>query len=53
MNEFNNVTFNFEKLDVYQKSLEFLDLVYKISTDFPKKELFAFVGLVPEKRDFS
>ncbi len=32
--------FNFEKLEVYQKALNFLDEVYKLTKDFPKKETF-------------
>ncbi|MFA6923348.1 MAG: four helix bundle protein [Bacteroidales bacterium] len=36
--------FNFEKLNVYQKSLAFLDLVYKTSDTFPKMENFALTN---------
>ena len=34
------VTFNFEKLKVYQKSLDFIDEVYVLTRDFPKEELY-------------
>ena len=30
--------FNFEELKVYQKALEFIDLVYSITKKFPKEE---------------
>lgn len=35
------VVFNFEKLKVYQKSLDFVDTVYSIVKEFPKDERFA------------
>ena len=35
-----NITFNFEKLQVYQKSLDFVDLVYKITAAFSRHEQF-------------
>lgn len=35
------IEFNFEKLKVYQKSLDFVDLVYSLVKKFPKEELFA------------
>ncbi|WP_300433699.1 four helix bundle protein [Christiangramia sp.] len=31
--------FNFEKLEVYQKSLVFIDEVYLFTKDFPKAEV--------------
>ena len=34
------VEFNFEKLKVYQKSLDFVDLVYSIIKKIPKEERF-------------
>lgn len=34
------VTFNFEKLNVYQKSLDFVDNVYFLVKSFPKEELY-------------
>lgn len=33
--------FNFEDLKVYQKTLEYVDFVYKITLAFPKEELFS------------
>jgi four helix bundle protein len=35
-----NVHFNFEKLHVYHKSLDFVDLVYRITSAFPRHEQF-------------
>ena len=32
--------FNFEKLEVYQKSLVFIDNVYKLTKEFPKAEVY-------------
>ncbi len=32
--------FNFENLQVYQKSLDFVHLGYEVSQDFPKSELY-------------
>ena len=32
--------FNFENLQVYQKSLDFVDIVYEITKQFPKSELY-------------
>lgn len=37
----NNQYFDFENLKVYQKSLEYVDLVYKTTKKFPKAELFS------------
>jgi four helix bundle protein len=37
----NNEHFDFENLKVYQKALEYVDLVYKITRRFPKAELFS------------
>lgn len=34
------ITFSFEELRVYQKALDFIDEVYKITNDFPKEESF-------------
>ncbi|MEP7263595.1 MAG: four helix bundle protein [Bacteroidota bacterium] len=31
-------TFQFEKLSVYQKSLLFIDFIYKLTNNFPKEE---------------
>jgi len=35
-----NVKFKFEDSKVYQKSLDFIDLVYKITSYFPKEETY-------------
>lgn len=32
--------FKFEDLIVYQKALDFVDLAYEVSNDFPKSELY-------------
>ena len=32
--------FNFEKLDVWQKAIEFADLVYSFTRNFPADERF-------------
>jgi four helix bundle protein len=37
----NNEHFDFENLKVYQKALEYVDLVYKITKYFPKAEVFS------------
>ena len=34
------VVFNFEKLMVYQKSLDLMDIVYQTTKSFPKDELY-------------
>ncbi|MFH0864552.1 MAG: four helix bundle protein [Bacteroidota bacterium] len=34
------VKFDFEDLKVYQKSLDFIDIIYKITKKFPKEELY-------------
>jgi len=36
-----NDKFDFENLKVYQKALEYVDFVYKITKDFPKAELLS------------
>ena len=36
--------FNFEDLQVYQKSLDFVDTVYKITSEFPKEEIYGLVS---------
>ncbi len=33
--------FDFESLKVYQKALEYIDFVYKITKAFPKEEMFS------------
>lgn len=35
--------FNFERLEVYKKSLEFVNYVYDITAKFPKEERFVLV----------
>ena len=35
----NDLSFKFEELRVYQKALEFIDLVYLETKNFPKEEL--------------
>jgi four helix bundle protein len=37
----NNEHFDFENLKVYQKALEYVDLVYKMTKNFPKAEVFS------------
>lgn len=41
------VKFSFEELRVYQKSLDFVDEVYKITKEFPNNERF---GLTTQYR---
>lgn len=36
--------FNFEKLDVWRKSIEFADLVYSVTRDFPSDEEFGLTN---------
>jgi len=36
--------FNFEELKVYQKSLVFVDEVYKITKKFPKEEIYGLTS---------
>jgi len=38
------VSFNFEKLKVYQKSLDFIDSVYKMINNFPKEEVYGITS---------
>src|SRR6478672_4872887 len=39
--------FNFEKLDVWQEAIQFADLVYELTGDFPDEERF---GLTTQMR---
>jgi four helix bundle protein len=39
--------FNFEKLDVWQEAIQFADLVYELTVDFPGEERF---GLTSQMR---
>ncbi len=41
--EMNNEKFDFENLKVYQKTLEYVDFVYKITKNFPKTEIFSLM----------
>ena len=36
--------FNFEKLDVWQEAIQFADLVYELSGDFPANERFGLTN---------
>lgn len=36
--------FNFEKLDVYNRSLDFIDSVYDITGSFPKDEIYSLTN---------
>ncbi len=36
--------FNFEDLKVYQKALDFIDLTYIITNDFPKEEIYGLTS---------
>ena len=38
------VKFDFEDLKVYQKALEFVDSIYKITKKFPKEELYSLTS---------
>jgi len=36
--------FNFEKLDVWQEAIQFADLVYELTGDFPDEEHFGLTN---------
>lgn len=38
--------FNFEKLDVWQKSIEFVDKIYIVTEKFPKEEIFGIINQI-------
>src|SRR3972149_11961052 len=38
-----NEKFDFENLKVYQKALEYVDFVYKVTKGFPKTEIFSLI----------
>ena len=40
----NDTVFNFEKLSVYKKSLDFIQSVYKITSFFPENEKFGLTS---------
>ncbi len=42
----NAVMFNFEKLDVWQKAIDFADLVYKHTRNFPTDERFGLANQI-------
>lgn len=37
------IQFNFEKLIVYQKSLDYVDFVYEVTANFPNSEKYSLV----------
>lgn len=39
-----NNTFDFEKLKVYQKTLDYIDSAYKITKSFPQSELYGLTS---------
>ncbi|MBC8378401.1 MAG: four helix bundle protein [Planctomycetes bacterium] len=39
-----NVTFQFEKLQVYQKALEAIDKIYEYTNSFPKEEMYGITS---------
>jgi four helix bundle protein len=45
-NSVQRVMFNFEKLDVWHKAIEFADLVYKVSGSFPREEQFGLTNQI-------
>ena len=40
----NNISFDFESLDLYQKTLDYIDWVYDKTEKFPKHELFGLTS---------
>ena len=38
------IDFNFEKLDVYKKSNEFINQIYLLTKDYPKVEMFGLTS---------
>ena len=40
----NESMFNFDKLDVWQKAIDFADLVYKLTRQFPDEERFGLTN---------
>lgn len=40
----NREIFNFEKLLVYQKTLDYIDFVYEMTERFPKEEIFGLTS---------
>ena len=39
-----SVQFDFEKLEVYKKSIDFINRVYKLSRKFPREETFGLIS---------
>lgn len=44
MEKGNYEKFNFENLKVYQKALDYVDLVYTYTEDFPKNEIYGLTS---------
>jgi four helix bundle protein len=44
MEKENSELFNFEKLLVYQKTLDYIDFVYTLTAKFPKAEVFSLTS---------
>ncbi len=38
--------FNFEKLDVYKRSINFVNKIYKITKDFPANEIYGITSQI-------
>jgi four helix bundle protein len=38
------MSFNFEKLDVYQKAIAFAEHVYRVTKDYPNEEMFGLAS---------
>lgn len=45
------MSFKFEKLIIWQKSMEFGEEIFKISRNFPKEELFNLVSQIRRASD--
>ncbi len=45
------MSFKFEKLIIWQKSMEFGEGIFKVSKDFPKEELFNLVSQIRRASD--
>ena len=42
------MSFKFEKLIIWQKSMDFGEMIFQISKDFPKDEMFNLVSQIKE-----
>ena len=40
----NTTSFDFESLELYKKSLAYVDFVYNITTEFPKDEMYGLIS---------